>query len=47
MTYMYWYASHFIVELHLSGLLREKLSKKLEVVVMCYSLLLLPRTQTD
>jgi hypothetical protein len=32
LTHMYWFALHYIVELHLSGLLREKHTKKILVV---------------
>ena len=44
-THMYWSALHCVVELHLSGLHREKCTKKL--LVVCCSFLLLPRTWAD
>jgi hypothetical protein len=44
-TCMYWFALHCGVELHLSGLHREKRTKKL-LMVYC-SLLLLPITLAD
>jgi hypothetical protein len=44
-TRMYWSALHCIVELHLSGLHREKCTKTL--LVVCYSLLPLPGTAVD
>ena len=44
-THMYWSALHCIVELHLSGLHREKCTKKL--LVVCCSFLLLAQTQAD
>ena len=45
MTHMYWSALHCVVELHLSGLHREKCTKKL--LVVCYSFLMLLQTQAD
>ena len=45
MPYMYWSALHCVVELHLSGLHREKRTKKL-LVVYC-SFLQLPQTLAD
>jgi hypothetical protein len=45
MMHMYWSALHCIVELHLSGLHREKCTREL-LVVFC-SFLLLPKTQAN
>jgi hypothetical protein len=41
-TFMYWPALHYIIELHLSGLHREKRTKKL--LVVCCSFLQLLQT---
>ena len=43
--HMYWSTLHCVVELHLSGLHREKGTKKL--LVVCLSFLLLPWTRAD
>ena len=44
-THMYLSALHCVVELHLLELHREKCTKK--ILVVCYSFLPLPWTQTD
>ena len=45
MTRMYWSTLHYVFELHLSGLQREKCTKNL--LVVCCSFLPLPQTWAD